>query len=593
MTTFESTPNGQESVGSARSSLIFDASTPGGRAAFCARLAQSKFTRLALAEPKTSKEPFVPEKTIVNPRKPGLTSDAEAPASQAAQSRSRRAESQLARLVQIWPGILFTQRADFSFEFLQGKIEEITGVPPAAWLGGEARFWDIIHEADVEELARQCREAAKTPGVVTTSYRVRHAATGKVSYILEHREAMFDPSGALLGYEGAWLDVTRQTIAEKRLAATAWKETLALLTMGLAHDFNNLMAGILSFSELLLAKAEPEAPQVRSLTMIKQSSLQASQLIQRIVNLHRSKTGVREYLDLNQIVPEVVQLICKVLPRHIRVDTQLTADRLPVYMDGVGFRQVLLNLALNAADAMPRGGALTLRLTAHTAPCELEHAHGKFPRLPCVCLSLQDNGSGIAARHLSHLFDPFFTTKPLTKGSGLGLYNARLFVEEHAGAISVESTEGEGATFHLWLPQADFTEAESFAAQNAQRRRSFLLVGQAGSATDAVAEFLRSHNFAIVATHSPARALELLAADEMPLHGVLVLAGPNDAALLGLVTELRERQLARRVVLQVLGGNPDDVDTRILEKASLVLPGNSEESVLLKRLENLCADSST
>lgn len=592
MTTFESTPNGQEPSGSTLPILPFDAPPPAGSAPFRSRLPAARLASLASVEPKTSKKPFVPQNISVKTGKRGRTPDAEAAATPPAEARLQRAESQLARLVQTWPGVLFTQRADFSFVALQGKIEEITGVSPTIWLAPQGSFWDVVHEADVEELKRQCHKAARTPGVVTSNFRVRHAATGKVSYILEHREAMLDASGEILGYEGVWLDLTRQTVAEKRLAATAWKETLALLTMGLAHDFNNLMAGILSFSELLLAKAEPEAPQVRSLTMIKDSSLQASQLIKRIVNLHRSKTGVREYVDLNEIVPEVVQLVSKVLPRHIKLETQLAPDRMPVYMDAVGFRQVLLNLALNAADAMPRGGVLQLRVTAHTTACEPAYAHGKFPRLPCVCLSLQDSGSGIAARHLPHLFDPFFTTKPLTKGSGLGLYNARLFVEEHAGAISVESTEGAGATFHLWLPQADFTEAESLAAQNAQRRRSLLLVGQAGSATDAIAEFLRSHNFAIVATHSPARALELLAADDTPLHAVLVLASPQDTALLGLVTELRERQLARRVVLQVLGGNPDDMDTRILDKASLVLPGNSEESVLLKRLENLCADDS-
>jgi len=509
------------------------------------------------------------------------------------ESRLLLAESQLARLAQLWPGVLFDQRADFSFESVHGKIEELTGVSREALLSHPRRFWEIIHEADVEEVKWQCRQAAKTPGVVTTTYRVRHAVTGKVSYILEHREARMDAAGGLLGYGCAWLDLTRQTIAEKRLASAAWKETLALLTMGLVHDFNNLMSGILSFSELILAKQGPEAPEARSLNMIKESSLQASQLIQRIVNLHRSKTGVREYVDLNQIVPEVVQLVCKVLPRHISVDTHLAPSPLPVYMDSVGFRQLVLNLALNAADAMPRGGSLTLRLAAHSTHLELAHVHGKFPRLPCVCLSVQDTGSGIAARHLPHLFDPFFTTKPLTKGSGLGLYNARVFVEEHAGAISVESTEGAGATFHLWLPLADFTEAESQAAQNAKRRRSLLLVGDAGPGTEAVAEFLRTHNFGIVVTHSPARALELLAAEDIPLHGVLVLAGPEDTALLGLVSELRESQLARRIVLQVLGGNTDDVDTRILEKASLVLASNIEEGLLLKKLENLCADSAS
>ena len=126
----------------------------------------------------------------------------------------------------------------------------------------------------------------------------------------------------------------------------------------------------------------------------------------------------------------------------------------------------------------------------------------------------------------------------------------------------MNSTEGAGSTFHLWLPQADFTEAERMAAQNAERRRSVLLVGHPGLAADSITEFLRTNNFYVVATQTPARALELLATEERDLHGVMVLADPGDDAMLGLVAELRERGLARRIVLQIIGGNADQLDQR-------------------------------
>jgi two-component system cell cycle sensor histidine kinase/response regulator CckA len=509
----------------------------------------------------------------------------------ARQTPDAPSEAQLADLVHRWPGIVFSQRADFSFDSVHGKIEELTGLTPAAWLKPPNRFWEIVHEADEEQLKAQCQQAAAAPEGIATTYRVRHAVTGKVSYVLEHRRAVLDAAGAVSGYTGAWRDITRQTIAEKRLVTMAWKETLAALTMGLAHDFNNMLSGILSLTELMMVKRGPDDPDARSLGLIKQTTLQASQLLQRIVNLHRGKTGAREYLDLNQLVPEIVELLRKVIPRNIRVETDLPAGAFPVFMDGVGFRQVVLNLALNAADAVSRDGRLVFRASAHTTSRQLTHCHGKFPRLPCVCLSVEDNGSGIAARHLPHLFDPFFTTKPLTKGSGLGLYNAAVFADQHEGAISVDSTEGAGATFHLWLPQADFSEAERFAAQTAERPRRLLLVGQPGAAMDATAEFLRTHNFRIFTTHTPARAIELLATDDAPVHGVMVVAGPGDAALLGLVPELRERRLADHIVLQMLGGNTDDLDGRIHKSASVVLASNTEERVLLDKLRGLCASA--
>jgi PAS domain S-box-containing protein len=511
----------------------------------------------------------------------------EDPEKQHLRLRLLRAETQLEKLIQRWPGVLFSQRADFSFQYVNSKIEELTGVPPDAWRNQPRRFWDVVHEADVEEFKRQCGQAAQTPAGVTTTYRIRHAITGKVSYVLEHRQAAVSKSGAVLGYDGFWLDITRQTIAEKRLSTAAWKETLALLTIGLAHDFSNIMSGILSLTELILSQTSAEDQHSPTLNMIKQSSLQASQLVQRIVSLHRSKTGVRQYLDLNQVVPDLVELVGKVLPRRIRIETELPPGQLPVYMDAVEFRQVVLNLALNAADAMPNRGVLVFRVAAHTTARELSHFQGRFPRLPCVSLSVQDNGSGIAARHLPHLFDPFFTTKPLTKGSGLGLYNARVFVGEHGGAISVESAEGAGACFHLWLPQADFTEAERMAAEQAERRRSLLLIGQPGFSTDSITEFLRTHNFSVVTTHTPGRATELLASEENNLHGIMVLAEPGDTTLLNLIPELRERWPAKPIVLQIIGGTADQVENRVQEKADLVLASDAEESAFLKRLDAL------
>jgi signal transduction histidine kinase len=501
--------------------------------------------------------------------------------------RLLRAESQLEKLIQRWPGVLFSQRADFSFQYVNSKIEELTGVPPDAWRQQPRRFWEAVHEADVEEFKRQCEQAAKSPAGITTTYRLRHAVTGKVSYILEHRQAAVSKSGTVLGYDGFWLDITRQTIAEKRLSTTAWKETLALLTMGLAHDFSNLISGILSLTELIISQTSANDNQRPSLNLIKQSSLQASQLVQRIVSLHRSETGVRQYLDFSQAVSELVELAGKVLPRRIRIQTELPPGQLAVYMDAVEFRQVLLNLALNAADAMPNRGVLVFRVTAHTTAQELVHFQGRFSRLPCVCLAVQDNGCGIAARHLPHLFDPFFTTKPITKGSGLGLYNARVFVEEHGGAISVESTEGAGATFFLWLPQADFTEAERMTDQQSKRRRSLLLIGQSGFSTDSITEFLRTHNFYIIATHTAARALELLTSEENILDGIMVLAEPGDSVLLNLIPELRNRCPAKRIVVQLIGGNADQVDNRILDKADLILASDAEESSILKRLDKL------
>jgi PAS domain S-box-containing protein len=382
--------------------------------------------------------------------------------------RLLRAEAQLKSLTERWPGVIFSQRADFSFRFVSPQIEALTGVSVPEWQNKPHLFWHVIHEGDAEELRQQLKQGRKSGQTFTSTYRVRHAQTGRVAYVMEHRQPHVSRGGLLLGYEGVWLDVTRQTIAEKRLSSAAWKETLSVLTMGLAHDFGNVMAGIHALSETLVDQSGGDNEFNEGVALIKQNARQASQLVHRIINLHQGKTGESNYHNLNEITADLADLVRKVIPRRMELAVELAAEALPVYLDVVELRQVVINLVLNAIDAMPQTGRLVLRTSGFAALPPLENFQGTLPRLPAARLSVEDNGCGIKPRHLPGIFDAFFTTKPANKGSGLGLYNARLFIEKHRGAITVDSKESAGSTFHLWLPQADFTEAATEAAAGRQ-----------------------------------------------------------------------------------------------------------------------------
>jgi signal transduction histidine kinase len=274
--------------------------------------------------------------------------------------RLLRAEAQLDNWVNRWPGVMFSQRADFSFSFISSTVKQFTGVDPADWKMQPQRFWQVVHEADIEELQQEFRKFSTAHRRQVATYRIRHAQTGRVTYVFEHREALYSSNGLLLGYEGVWLDVTRQTIAEKRLSSAAWKETLAVLTMGLAHDFSNIMAGILSLSEAFQAQVEKEHPFQEGLALIKRNSMQASQMVHRILNLHHGKVGERNYHNLNEMVKDTVEVVRKIIPKRIEVITEYSTDGLPLYVDAVEFRQVLINLTLNAVDAMPQGRAFAL-----------------------------------------------------------------------------------------------------------------------------------------------------------------------------------------------------------------------------------------
>ena len=177
-----------------------------------------------------------------------------------------RAEARLEGLTRRWPCVIFSQRPDFSLQFASPNIKELTGLDAADWCRPAAdRFWEVVHESDAADLQQQFKRAVQTSQPVTNTYRIRHALTGRVAYILEHRQPAITRNGLLLGYEVVWLDVTRQTIAEKRLSTAAWKETLAVLTLGMAHDFTNIIAGIHSLSESFLAQMDGRASLSRRL----------------------------------------------------------------------------------------------------------------------------------------------------------------------------------------------------------------------------------------------------------------------------------------------------------------------------------------
>jgi signal transduction histidine kinase len=501
--------------------------------------------------------------------------------------RLTRAEAQLSHLARRWPGVIFSQRTDLSFQFISDRIEEWTGISSAEWQRDPKYFHAVIHECDVAEIEQQLKHTAQSSCANVASFRIRHIKTGRVTYVREHREALFTGSGLLLGYEGIWVDVTRQTIAEKRLTNASWMETLAALTAGLAHDFSNVIAGVQSLSEAFQSQLPADHEFQEGLGLIRQNTQNATEIVRRILSLHRGKPGERNYHDLNELLRELVDLVRKTVPRRIQIQVELTEGQLPVYADAVELRQVFVNLVLNAVDAMPNTGRLTLRTSAHPAFPGAPHLTGTVPPGPCVCVQVQDVGTGIPARHLESIFDPFFTTKPANKGSGLGLYNARLFTEKHHGAISVESTLNVGTTFSLWLPQADFTEAETERHKPRRTRHTLLLVGSPDAPLDGKAAALRQHGFYVVTAGSMDAARELLSAPDYEFSAVLAIITSRESAPQALFQFIRDQRLAVRTVLRIRGRNQDEFDAHLLGNADLVVGADTASAEVPAKISSL------
>jgi signal transduction histidine kinase len=507
-----------------------------------------------------------------------------------AYQRLLRAEAQLENLNLRWPGILFSQRPDFSFSYISPRVEELTGVPAREWRRSSDYFWRVVHEADVEMLLNRLRRSdwPEQGGVIT--YRIRHLHTGRVSYLWEYRQPLRTPGGLLLGYEGLWLDITRQTVAERRLLTMSWKETLGTLTLGLAHDFCNIMTGIISLSETYQAELETNSRLREGLELIRATAMEASQLAHRFRQLHQGTPGEKNFHDLNEIVRSMAEVLRKVLPRRVKVAVELAPGQCPVYLDAVELRQVLVNLALNAAEAMPHGGQLTFRTSIHHEQPPVTPLQGQMPRLPLIGLAVQDTGTGIPTRLLHAIFDPFFTTKPLGKGSGLGLYNTRLFAERHGAAISVETAENQGTTFHLWFPQAELDAQPKLNGAGAGTprpvRHTLLALGPPGPALDQLVSRLRETGLYVAPAHSESEALELLHSPYFQFTGLIILCTEGTGPHGRLLDRIRAENLPLKTFF-VTACNQDELDTSLLERVDLVLPADLPSAEWQNRLRTV------
>jgi PAS domain S-box-containing protein len=499
--------------------------------------------------------------------------------------RLLRSETQLDNLMNRWPGILFSQRPDFSFVFISPRIEELTGIPASEFRRQSKCFWEIVHEDDFPALSERIALEKATSSGLTTTYRIRHVQTGRLTHLWEHRRAIRTANGLVLGFEGIWLDISRQTIAERRLLNMSWRENLGILTMGLAHDFCNVMTGIVGLSETFESSVEVDSPVRSGLSLIRETAMQASRLAHRIRQLHQGTPGERSYQDLNESIGNLTDLLQKFLPRGVRVRTDLTPGQLPLYVDAVELQQVIVNLALNAADAMPEGGEITFRTRRHEQAPTDPNLQGVRPRAPVIGLSVHDTGIGIPERFLGSIFEPFFTTKPLGKGSGLGLYSARLFVEKCNAAISVETKVGAGSTFHLWFAEADFTEAQHVERPGRPKRHTLLVISPQNEAQVRLVQLLRDNRYYVVPASSETEAMDALNAPHFQFSGLVVLSRAGGSEDTNLCQHVRAHKLPLKTIVSMAEGHQNDLEATVLQSVDAVIPSTMAPQDFLSRLE--------
>lgn len=265
------------------------------------------------------------------------------------------------------------------------------------------------------------------------------------------RNPAHEPTGVIALME----DITLTKRLEEQLRQSQKMEAIGKLAGGIAHDFNNLLTGILGFSDLILDKIEESSPLRQGTMQIKKAGERAAALTSQLLAFSRRQILQPRVLDLNVVVKEMEILLRRLIGEHIELTTELRAAKSRVKIDPGHLEQVIMNLVVNASDAMPKGGRVTLKTSNAESLDESIAPESETAQRPTLVLSVCDTGIGMDARTKARIFEPFFTTKEPGKGTGLGLSMVYGIIRQSGGYISVSSMPGAGSTFDIFLPLAD------------------------------------------------------------------------------------------------------------------------------------------
>ena len=254
------------------------------------------------------------------------------------------------------------------------------------------------------------------------------------------------------------IDVTEQKNLEAQFSQSQKMQAVGQLAGGVAHDFNNLLTAIIGFCDLLLLRSRPGDPAFADIMQIKQNANRAANLVRQLLAFSRQQTLQPRVIDITDVLVELSHLLRRLIGENIELEFGHGRDLGLVKVDQGQLEQVVINLAVNARDAMPNGGRLTIR-TANVRPAQaLRRGHEVMPAGDYVLIEVRDTGIGIAPDNLARIFEPFFSTKEVGSGTGLGLSTVYGIVKQTGGFVFVDSNPGTGTAFEIYLPRHQASE---------------------------------------------------------------------------------------------------------------------------------------
>ena len=486
-----------------------------------------------------------------------------------AEAALRESEERYRTLVEGVRDIIFALSPEGTIASLNPAFETITGLPREEWVGQP--FERLVHPEDLplalELLGRVVRGELRP----ASQFRVR---TAKGDYRVGEFSATPQlHEGRLVGILGIGRDVTERVQLEQQLRQAQKMEAVGRLAGGIAHDFNNILTAITGYADLLLEDLGATDPRRQDADEIHKAADRAAGLTRQLLAFSRQQVLQPTVLEVNKLVSDLEKMLRRLLGEDVELGTRLAPTTGRVKADPGQLEQVIMNLAVNARDAMPNGGKLTLE----TGNVNLDEAYAAdhYPARagPFVLLAVSDTGIGMSEETQAHMFEPFFTTKEKGKGTGLGLATVYGIIKQSGGFIWVYSEVGHGTTFKLYLPRVE--ELAERASQPAQARaragrgtETVLVVEDEAPVRSVARQVLERHGYTVLEAPSAEAALDIATRYSGIIHLLLtdvVMPGLNGRELASRLATLRPDA---RVIF--MSGYTDDAVTRhgVLEPGS-------------------------
>ncbi len=434
-----------------------------------------------------------------------------------AEQALRKSEEQYRLLVMNLPSLVYKGYKDWSGEFFDNKVELLLGYSADEFNSKRMKWIDIIVAEDTETARKSISQALKTGTSYLREYRVKSKA-GNIHWIQDRGQIIFDNKGEIEYFSGVFFDISERKQAEKekkelqaRLHYAQKMESIGTLAGGIAHNFNNLLMGIIGYTSLVLDETDADHDNYTSLKSIEELVDSGAKLTRQLLGYAREGKYEIKPLNLNLLVKETSDAF-GAASKEIVVRQELAENLYQIKADKGQIEQTLLNLYVNAADAMPKGGHLFLKTMNGTHKDINDKSCDPKPG-NYIILTVQDEGTGIDQETMERIFEPFFTTKGLAEGTGLGLASAYGIINNHGGYINVDSEKNIGTTFSIYFPaveeKLETPQEMKFAGKIKDDKKTILLVDDEDIIIDVGQQMLKKLGYSVLSSKHGQEGVEI------------------------------------------------------------------------------------